>query len=111
MKAAVPIESDSIDATISMRFARCPYLAIIDPFSAEFDIIENTYSRMTTGAGRSIVEFLVTMKQVKVIIAYELGLNVQQKAIQKKIQLILLGKKDITLNQLILLMQQQKTNR
>jgi predicted Fe-Mo cluster-binding NifX family protein len=101
VKAAIPILSDRMDAKISLRFARSPYLAIIDTATSEYEIIENAYHKMNTGAGRSIIEFLVTMKHVKAIIAFEMGLNVQQKAIQKKLQLIILDNKDYTLQRLL----------
>jgi hypothetical protein len=50
----------------------------------------------------------VTVKNVNAIIAFELGLNVQQKANQKKVQLIIVRDKKTTLNQLMALL---KTNK
>jgi predicted Fe-Mo cluster-binding NifX family protein len=104
MKAAIPVNSDTNEALISVRFARSPYLAVVDTEKSAFEIIENAYNKMHSGAGRSIIEFLVTIKQVNTIIAYELGLNIQQKALQKKIQLIILKEKEISLKQLLKLL-------
>lgn len=101
MIAALPVKINSFYSVIALRYARSPYYAIIDTKLKNTVIIENPYVHLSSGAGRKIIELLAEKYNVNAIIAFELGLNVQQIAMQRKLQLIIIHEKNKTLQDIL----------
>jgi predicted Fe-Mo cluster-binding NifX family protein len=41
MKIAISSTGPDLDAQIDPRFGRCPYFVVVDPATAEFEVLEN----------------------------------------------------------------------
>jgi hypothetical protein len=108
LKYAIPIEVDSLDAPISLKFARSRFFAIIEKTNLHFEIIENSYYGQKSGAGKSIFNYLIGEKKVNALIAFELGLIIQQMAYKEKVQLIILSEKNESLKHIRELMKVSK---
>ncbi len=104
MNVAVPITTNSNNSEISIRFARSEYYAIINKSSKIIEIISNPYINEQLGAGKKLVQHLIQEYKIDTIIAFELGLKVQQMAADNKLQLIIIHKKNQTLKQILKLM-------
>ena len=104
MKIAVPVNTGSIDATISMRFARSTYFAVLDVSLKKINFMENPFLHKKTGTGKSIIELLINKYEINTILAYELGLMIQQVAYKKQIQLIITNEKNKSLKETLRLL-------
>ncbi|MBN2807355.1 MAG: hypothetical protein JXR22_11925 [Prolixibacteraceae bacterium] len=102
MKIAIPIESESKHSKLSLRFARSPYFALVDRESAQVEIIANPFSEQSFEVGKKLLKWLVEQHQVNTLLAFELGVKVQQKANEAKMQLIIINEKKQSLKQLLL---------
>lgn len=107
MKIAVPIEVNNSDATITSRFARSPFFALIDEMTGHIDFIENRYCKIQNGIGKEVVKFLVE-HGVDTFLAYEIGLKIKQFSVEYKIQVIQLHEKNKTLQSIIQLLDIKK---
>lgn len=101
MLAVVPIKENKNDAQISTRFARTPYFAIINTELNWVNILDNPYSKESSSTGKIILEWLTTKHKVDTLIAFELGIKVQQLSKAKKLQLILIDNKNRTLQKIL----------
>lgn len=101
MKLVVPIDGPDSKAGISRYFARSTHFAIVDQSKSNYEIIENPFNDFSKGVGVRLFDFLIENYQISKIVAFELGLKVQQLAIEKKLQLIILNGKNKNLKQLL----------
>ncbi|MBN1927025.1 MAG: hypothetical protein JW798_14425 [Prolixibacteraceae bacterium] len=93
MRIVVPVNGSDNNAVISRHFARSTHFAIIDKLAGTREIIENPFASVSKGAGMKLVDFLLNKYKVNTIVAFELGLKVQQVASGKKMQLIIISGK------------------
>jgi len=104
MIAAIPIQTDSYDSSICLKFARSRYFAILNKSAKNIEFIENPFYKLEKGAGKKIVELLIDTHNVSAFVAYELGLKVQQIAIKKNISLVMISEHHKQLNDLVQMM-------
>jgi predicted Fe-Mo cluster-binding NifX family protein len=102
MKIAIPIESESKNSKLSLKFARSPYFALVDRDNAQVEIVANPFFEDSFEVGKKLLIWLTTQHQVNTLIAFELGVKVQQKANEANMQLIIINEKKQTLKQLLL---------
>lgn len=104
MIAAIPVMSDKKEATISSKFARSPYFAIINRSDNSCRFIENPFADDEKGVGPKILSLLCETNAVGSIIAFELGLKLQQHAKTKGVQFIILNENNSKLLDIIKMM-------
>jgi predicted Fe-Mo cluster-binding NifX family protein len=90
MIVGIPINSNSRNSEIALRFARAKYFAVIHRENNSLEIIPNPCLGMETQAGKCTLIYLMSRKNIDTIIAYEFGLNAQQIAQENNIQIILI---------------------
>ncbi len=105
---ALPIDSDSPQAAISTRFARTPFFAIINKAAGEYKIIANPFFETKKKTGQNVMQ-LMESQNISALIAFELGLIVQQMANKKRMQLIILNQKNKKLNEILELLKIQES--
>lgn len=101
MIAVVPIVANKKDSLISLKFSRSKFFALLYKEEKQFEIIENPFTNDQTQVGKNIFNLLTKEKRASIFIAYELGLKVQQMATNRSIQLVILNKKDNTLQEIL----------
>lgn len=104
MTIAIPLKDKTQNSALSLRFARAKYFAIINRNQHLMEIIPNPCLGISVQAGKCTIMYLTTRKNVDTLIAYELGLHVQQIAQKNNLQLILINEKNNSLNKLLKLM-------
>ena len=104
MKVVIPIIENSLQSKISLRFARSKYFAIIDKEKSKYKIIANDQLKKEDCIGKDLLDMLCNEHHVNTLFAYELGLNIQQIAAERRIQLLILNEKHKTLKELLLMM-------
>ena len=104
MIAAIPIENRTMNSNISTKFARSMFYAIVNTNNNIIEFTKNNFVNEKTGVGKEIIKLLTNKYHVNSLIAFELGLKIQQIACEKKLQLIIVNKKNHTLDQLLKLM-------
>lgn len=77
MKICVSAASNSLDSSIDPRFGRCPYLVIVDSENMQFEVIQNTASDATGGAGIQAAQTIAS-KGAEVLITGNVGPNAFQ---------------------------------
>ena len=105
MKIAIPIESESEKSLLSAKFARSNYFAIVDKDQKSFSIKKNPFYDENSAAGRKLFHWLTNEHNVDTLLAYELGLNMQQLASESHMQIIIIDKMHTTLDKLLNYMQ------
>jgi predicted Fe-Mo cluster-binding NifX family protein len=101
MIVAIPIKKDSVKSTISLKFARSSYFAIVNKEAKSVRIIKNPFENDNSDVGKRIVNWLRVDHMADAFVAYELGLKVQQLAKEKKIQLIVMNNDSIKLEKML----------
>jgi predicted Fe-Mo cluster-binding NifX family protein len=104
MRIAVPLQESSHDGKIALRFARAQYFALIDKDQHTIEFFQNPCSDMSLKTGKCIMDFLVDNKKIDTLLAFELGLRVQQIAKKNDLQMILINEQKRTLKELLELM-------
>jgi predicted Fe-Mo cluster-binding NifX family protein len=108
MKIVVPIQNNTPESKVSLTFARSPWFALWEKPSGAVDFIANPYRQEKIGVGSRIFELLITENEANTLLAYELGLKVQQLAVKNKIQLIIINNRNQTLSDILQLSEQKK---
>ncbi|MFA9391809.1 MAG: NifB/NifX family molybdenum-iron cluster-binding protein [Prolixibacteraceae bacterium] len=101
MRIAIPIEIKQKSSIVSKQFARSNYFAVVDRTTKTVELIDNPYTDLSMGVGKKLLNLLVEKHKVDTLLAFELGLKVQQKAIEANLQLIVISEKRQTLKQLL----------
>lgn len=102
MKIAIPVETEHQNSKLSLKFARSKYFALVDKENAKMEIVENPFSELTLEVGKKLLKWMIEQHQVDTLLAFELGIKVQQKANEAHLQLIIINEKKQTLKQLLL---------
>ncbi|MDA3930230.1 MAG: hypothetical protein PF541_14870 [Prolixibacteraceae bacterium] len=101
MRIVIPISDKSKTSTVSKKFARSPHFAVVDKTDRTVEVIENPYADLNLGVGKKLLNWLTKEYKVDTLLAFELGLKVQQLANESKMQLIIINEKKQTLKQLL----------
>jgi predicted Fe-Mo cluster-binding NifX family protein len=99
MKIAISVTAAGEAATLEMRFGRCPYFAVYDSESKEFEWFENAGIKATSGAGTGAAQALIN-RNVDVVISGQFGPKAVQVLEAAKIKM-LLAPADLPLNEVI----------
>lgn len=100
MRIVIPVTEATEKASVSSKFGRSPFFVLVDKTGNSYEFIENPFHQRQEHVGRKVLEFLVNEKKINSLLAFELGLKVQQIAIELKLQLIIIEKKEHKLKQL-----------
>ena len=77
MKIAISSNSGSLDATVDVRFGRCPYFVIVDTETMQIEAVPNESRNMAHGAGVKAAQ-TVTSRGVHVVLTGKIGPNAYQ---------------------------------
>jgi len=99
MKIAISVTAAGETATLEMRFGRCPYFAVYDSESKEFEWFENAGIKATSGAGTGAAQALIN-RNVDIVISGQFGPKAVQVLEAAKIKM-LLAPADLPLNEVI----------
>lgn len=94
MKIAIPVQKNTPRSALSLKFARSPYFALIDSETGITEFIENPHLDSPIKTGMRVFELLAEINKTDTFLAYELGLRIQQLAVKKKLQLIIINQKN-----------------
>ena len=72
MKIAVSVTTAGAEATLEMRFGRCPYFAVYDSETKEYEWFENAGIKAASGAGTGAAQALLD-RGVEVVISGQYG--------------------------------------
>lgn len=97
---AIPVETDKLNTTLSHRFGRSKYFAIYNPVSKSTVFIENVYAEDKIRVAENIT-YLLSKTSVNKLVAYEIGLKMQNEASGKEIQILIIPENLKTLKQII----------
>lgn len=101
MKIAIPVETKQKSSIVSKKFARSNFFALVDKEQKSFELIENPFAELSMGVGKKLLSLLVEDYKIDSLLAFELGLKVQQMATEANLQLIIISEKRQTLKQLL----------
>lgn len=101
MKICIPILSNNKKGQVSPTFARSSYFAIIDQQLDKVEIISNPFLNVKQNLGNKLINWLLNEYNVDTLLAFELGVKVQQIANEHQMQLIIINEKNQTLKQLL----------
>ncbi len=110
MIIAIPLIENSTKSKLSEKFARAPYFALVCKEQMTYQIVKNICLETSEKVGKCVTEFLFKKHQVDSIVAFELGVKVQQIAVQKNVQLIILNTKQRTFSDLLKLLKIENKN-
>jgi len=88
MKIAISADGNHLESTIHERFGRCPYFLIIETEDLTVEVIENTNSQLSGGAGIQAAS-MVAAKGVAAVITGNCGPKAMQVFNEAGVQLIL----------------------
>jgi predicted Fe-Mo cluster-binding NifX family protein len=100
MKIAITSSGNSMESLLDRRFGRCAYFFIYDQHDGSMEIIPNPNKDREEFAGPASVQ-LVASKNVQKIISGEFGLKIKSLLDSQKIQMIVIQDKEISINQII----------
>ena len=104
MIAAIPVMSNDKDAQLSLKFARSPFFALINREEKTCRFIVNPFAEDEKGVGPKILSLLCENNTVDSLVAFELGLKLQQHAKTKGLQFIILKENNNKLVDILKLM-------
>lgn len=99
MKIAISVTAIGEAATLEMRFGRCPYFAVYDSGTKEFEWFENAGIKATSGAGTGAAQALIN-RQIDIVISGQFGPKAVQILEAAKIKM-LLAPADLPLTEVI----------
>ena len=99
MKIAVSVTTAGDSATLEMRFGRCPYFAVYDSESKEFEWFENAGIKATSGAGTGAAQALIN-RNIDIVISGQYGPKAVQVLEAANIKM-LLAPADLPLKEVI----------
>ena len=77
MKVAISVTKAGTEANLEMRFGRCPYFAVYDSETKEYEWFENAGIKAASGAGTGAAQALLDRK-VEVVISGQYGPKASQ---------------------------------
>lgn len=105
MIAAIPVMSNKKEAQLSLKFARSPFFALVNREFNTYRFIENPFAEDEEGVGTKILTLLYDENAVVSLVAFELGLKLQQYAKSKGLQFIILNENNNKLADILNLME------
>jgi predicted Fe-Mo cluster-binding NifX family protein len=103
MKIAITAQSDSFNATIDKRFARCQCFVILDTKTKGVEFLPNFFKDQDSEVGKSAVD-LMYQRGVTKIVAGDFGIKIKPLLDSKKIQMIVYKDDTITIKTMISLL-------
>jgi predicted Fe-Mo cluster-binding NifX family protein len=99
MKVAISVTKAGADANLEMRFGRCPYFAVYDSETKEYEWFENGGIRAASGAGTGAAQALLD-RNVDVVISGQYGPKASQVLGAANIKM-LLGPSELPIAEII----------
>jgi predicted Fe-Mo cluster-binding NifX family protein len=99
MKIAIASTGNTADSVISMFFARCEYFAIFDTTNGSLKFIANNFRKKKEHVGIEVANFMVDMG-IKRIISGEFGTSIRSVTDPNKIQLVVIGDNQLTVQEI-----------
>jgi len=99
MKIAISTTTAGEAATLEMRFGRCPYFAVYNSETKEFEWFENEGIKATSGAGTGAAQALIN-RNIDIVISGQFGPKAVQVLEAGKIKM-LLAPADMPLDEVI----------
>lgn len=100
MKTAISSTGNCLESKLDERFGRCSYFVIYDQATHGIEFIPNPNKDAEGGAGPAAVQFLAS-RDVNKIVSGEFGVKIKSLLDSLKIQMIVLKKPEITIQQVI----------
>ena len=88
MKIAISTTKAGAEANLEMRFGRCPYFAVYDSETKEYEWFENSGIKAASGAGTGASQALLD-RGVKVVISGQFGPKAAQVLGAAKVRMLL----------------------
>lgn len=101
MIVAIPVSDKSLKGTISAKFSRSPYFAIVNKEEKKYEFVVNSYIDENEGVGKKLFAWLIKLHGIDTLLAYELGIKVQQLADEQNLQLIIINDESMTLKKIL----------
>ncbi len=95
---AIPSKGKTEKSLLDLRFGKCEYVAVYQVPSGKFSIFKNPF-KDSENSGIRLVE-LLKEKGVSTIITGEVGPNVSELLKEEKIQLVLLNKEKVRIDEI-----------
>lgn len=105
MKVAITSSGNTLKSNLDKRFGRCSFFAIYDTETKDVEFIPNPNKEAEEGAGPASVQ-LVASIPVNKIVSGEFGFKIKSLLVDLKIQMIVLKEPDITIENIIKLLNQ-----
>ena len=105
MKIAITSSGNTLKSYLDIRFGRCSFFAIYDTETKDVEFISNPNKEAEEGAGPASVQ-LVASIPVNKIVSGEFGFKIKSLLVDLKIQMIVLKEPDITIEDIIKLLNQ-----
>ena len=99
MKVAISVTKAGEGAGLEMRFGRCPYFAVYDSETKEYEWFENSGIKAASGAGTGASQALLD-RGVEVVISGQFGPKAAQVLGAAKVRM-LLGSPDLPIAEVI----------
>ena len=106
MKVAIASTGNNLNHTIDSQFGHAANFVIYNRNNQELEIRINPFTKAVEHAGTKAVKWLA-MEGVSTLIAGDFGPKIQTLLEQLRIQLIVIRKPDMTIHQIIELLNQQ----
>jgi predicted Fe-Mo cluster-binding NifX family protein len=100
MKIAISAQSDSFNAHIDKRFARCQCFVILDTTTKGVEFLPNSLKDLDIDVAMHVVDFLCK-KEVSKVIASDFGIKIKPLLYSKKIQMIVYNDDTMTIKKMI----------
>jgi predicted Fe-Mo cluster-binding NifX family protein len=107
MKVAIASTGNNLNHTIDSQFGHCANFVIYNRDNQELEIRINPFKEAVEHAGIKAVKWLAS-EGVGTLIAGDFGPKIQALLDQLRIQVIVIRKPDMTIHQIIELLNQQK---
>ncbi|MBN2261340.1 MAG: NifB/NifX family molybdenum-iron cluster-binding protein [Prolixibacteraceae bacterium] len=101
MIVAIPVSENNVKGTVSTKFSRSPYFAIVNKEEKKYEFVINNYIDEIEGVGKKLFAWLMKSYGVNTLLAYELGIKVQQLADEQNLQLIIINDESMTLEKIL----------
>lgn len=101
MIVAIPVCENNLKGTISPKFSRSPYFVIVNKDEKKYEFVSNNYIDEIEGIGKKLFSWLIKSHGVNTLLAYELGIKVQQLADEQNLQLIIINDESMTLEKIL----------
>ena len=97
MRIAIPVDDKDLSSTVCMSYGRCPYFAIYDDETKEYEFVENTARDSSGGAGIIASQMLID-RGVSVVLTERLGQNAADVLNVANCKIMRASSKDIRAN-------------